>query len=85
MGAVDDVQMATAIAALTSALHARTPLVQEEPDTVFTVEEAAERLGVSRSLIYTLMRRGELHTIKIGRHRFIPVDEVERIVRGEAT
>jgi excisionase family DNA binding protein len=36
------------------------------------VSEAAEFLGVSRSLLYALMDRGELPFVKIGRCRRIP-------------
>jgi excisionase family DNA binding protein len=42
-------------------------------DLVLTVDEAAERLRVSRWTLYNLIRSKQLRTIKIGRRRLIPV------------
>jgi excisionase family DNA binding protein len=42
-------------------------------DLLLTVDEAAERLRVSRWTIYTLIRSSQLHTVKIGRRRLVPV------------
>jgi excisionase family DNA binding protein len=36
------------------------------------VEEAAEVLGVSRAFVFSLIRRGELDSRKVGRLRRIP-------------
>ena len=41
---------------------------------VLTVEEAAERLGVGRTLMYALVRSGDIESIAIGRLRRIPLD-----------
>jgi len=38
-----------------------------------TVDEAAERLRVSRWTLYNLIRSNQLRTVKIGRRRLIPV------------
>jgi excisionase family DNA binding protein len=40
--------------------------------SLFTVDEAAARLRVSRWTVYNLIRSGQLHTIKIGRRRLVP-------------
>ena len=45
-----------------------------------TVRQAAEVLGVSRSLTYELGRRGELRFIKIGRATRVPLSELEAFV-----
>jgi excisionase family DNA binding protein len=46
-----------------------------QPDRiVLTVEEAAERLGVGRTLVYALVRSGDIESIAIGRLRRIPCD-----------
>jgi len=37
-----------------------------------TIEEACEFLSVGRSVVYELMRSGELPWTKVGRHRKIP-------------
>ncbi|MFG2249022.1 helix-turn-helix domain-containing protein [Spirillospora sp. NPDC048823] len=43
-------------------------------DLVLTVDEAAERLRVSRWTLYNLIRSNQLRTVKIGRRRLVPVD-----------
>lgn len=46
----------------------------------FTVEEAAERLRIGRTLMYDLIRRNEIHTIQLGRRRVIPASELDRLL-----
>ncbi|MFF5265428.1 helix-turn-helix domain-containing protein [Actinomadura viridis] len=43
-------------------------------ELVLTVDEAAERLRVSRWTLYNLIRSNQLRTIKIGRRRLVPVN-----------
>lgn len=38
------------------------------------IEEAAERLGIGRSLMYRLVLSGEVQSIPVGRLRRIPCD-----------
>jgi excisionase family DNA binding protein len=54
--------------------------------TLLTVDEAAERLRVSRWTVYNLIRSNQLRTIKIGRRRLVsPAALVECVeVLGEA-
>lgn len=73
-------RLTTASAALASALEVQVSSAPQEPDTVLTVDEAAAQLSVSRSLIYTMVRTGAIGSMRVGRYRFIPVTEVERIV-----
>ncbi|MQA87720.1 MAG: helix-turn-helix domain-containing protein [Streptosporangiales bacterium] len=40
--------------------------------TLLTVDEAAERLRVSRWTLYNLIRSNQLRTVKIGRRRLVP-------------
>jgi excisionase family DNA binding protein len=47
---------------------------------VLTVEEAAERLGVGRTLMYALVRSGDIESIAIGRLRRIPLDALDEFV-----
>ena len=39
---------------------------------LLTVDEAAERLRVSRWTLYNLIRSNQLRTVKIGRRRLVP-------------
>jgi excisionase family DNA binding protein len=45
---------------------------------LLTVEEAAKRLGVGRTLMYTLVKDGEVESVQIGRLRRIPADALPR-------
>lgn len=47
---------------------------------LYTVDEAAEALRLSRSVIYELIRSGRLHTVKQGRRRLVPVHALEEYV-----
>ena len=54
---------------------------------LFTIDEAAARLRVSRWTLYNLIRSGPLHTIKIGRRRLVPpaaLDECVELFRKDA-
>jgi excisionase family DNA binding protein len=41
---------------------------------VLTVEQAAKRLGIGRTLMYALVGSGEVESVEIGRLRRIPVE-----------
>jgi len=47
------------------------------------INEAAELLSVSRTVLYTLVQHREIASIKIGRARRIPVRELQRFVDDE--
>jgi excisionase family DNA binding protein len=57
-------------------------------ELLVTPQEAAERLGLSRSTIYELIGEGRIHAVRIGRARRIPVgalaDYVDRLVAEAA-
>jgi excisionase family DNA binding protein len=48
-----------------------------------TVNEACERLQVSRDTLYTLMRQGRLRYLQLGGMRRIPVTELEAFIASE--
>lgn len=48
--------------------------------TVFTVNEAAEKLRVSRSTVYQLIADGELVPSRVSRKVLIPASEVARLL-----
>ena len=47
---------------------------------VLTVEAAADRLGVGRTLMYALVKSGAVESVTIGRLRRIPADALETFV-----
>ena len=44
---------------------------------VLTIEEAAERLGIGRTLMYSLVASGEVESVQIGRLRRVPTDALD--------
>jgi excisionase family DNA binding protein len=42
------------------------------PESLLTIEEAADWLRVSRWSVYNLIRAKQLRTVKIGRRRLVP-------------
>ncbi|GIE96679.1 helix-turn-helix domain-containing protein [Paractinoplanes rishiriensis] len=47
---------------------------------VLTVEQAANRLGIGRTLMYALVTSGEIESVTIGRLRRIPAECVTEYV-----
>lgn len=50
--------------------------MRDKPEVVavvYRVEEAAQALRLSRSIIYELIRSGRLRTVKQGSRRLVPV------------
>jgi excisionase family DNA binding protein len=47
---------------------------------LITMEDAARRLSVGRTLIYEQVRRGKLPSIRVGRCRRIALIDLERFV-----
>lgn len=47
----------------------------------FSLAETASALGVCRGLIYAMIERGELKTIRLGRRRLVPLVELERLTQ----
>ena len=50
----------------------------------YSVSEAAEAIGISRSKLYTLLGRGELQSVRVGRRTLIPVQAVLEFLGVEA-
>jgi excisionase family DNA binding protein len=48
----------------------------------YAVKEAAELIGVSRSMLYLLMKNGALRTVKLGGRRLVPRDAIEALLAG---
>lgn len=47
-------------------------VAQDEQRLLLTVEEAAERLGIGRTLAWQLVRQGELPVVRLGRCVRVP-------------
>ena len=47
---------------------------------LLSVEEAARRLGIGRSLLYELIAHGRIETVRVGRLRRIPPDALDAYV-----
>jgi excisionase family DNA binding protein len=52
-------------------------------EILLTCEEAGRRLHMSRTVIYDLLRRGELESLTIGRSRRIPAAALEDFVERQ--
>jgi excisionase family DNA binding protein len=50
------------------------------PKLLLTPEEAAEALGISRSLLYQLLRSQQLKSVRIGHCRRIPAVALDEFV-----
>jgi excisionase family DNA binding protein len=50
------------------------------PRLLLTVEEAADLLGIGRTMAFGLIRDGDLETVQIGRLRRVPADAVAEYV-----
>jgi excisionase family DNA binding protein len=49
---------------------------------VLTIEEAARRLGIGRTLMYSLVMSGAVRSVSIGRLRRVPVQCLEEYVNA---
>ena len=49
------------------------------------MDEAANAIAVSRSHLGRLVARGEIPTVRVGRSRRVPADELQRWVRERVT
>jgi excisionase family DNA binding protein len=51
------------------------------PRLLLTVEQAAERIGICRSNMFKLIRRGEVQSVRVGRLRRLTPEALEEFVR----
>lgn len=47
-----------------------------------TVPIACQRLGIGRTMLYSLIDRGELRVIKIGARTLVPESELQELIAG---
>ena len=50
---------------------------------VYSVQEAAEVLGISKSYMYELARRGEVPALKLGKRLVVPKEKFVRWINEE--
>jgi len=55
----------------------------EVPKVLLTIEQAAEAMGLGRTVMYELVMRGEVCSIKVGRKRRVPVAALQEYVARE--
>lgn len=48
---------------------------------LYSIPDAAETIGIGRSMLYEFIADGLIHPVKIGRRTLIPHEELERFVR----
>jgi len=48
-----------------------------------TVDEAADLLGISRSLAYDAVHRGEIRTVRLGRRLLVPLAELHKLLQAD--
>lgn len=52
---------------------------------ILTVEEAADRLGIGRTLMYSLIREGAVESFTIGRLRKVSTEALDAYVHAQLT
>jgi excisionase family DNA binding protein len=56
-----------------------------QPRLAFSPHEAAELLGISRDLVFDLLRTGQLKSVKAGRRRLISRANLDAFLAGDIT
>ncbi|MEV0131154.1 excisionase family DNA-binding protein [Dactylosporangium sp. NPDC050688] len=69
-------EMLDVIRALSESVREGAEIAAFEPTATLTPNEAADRLGMSRTHLYKLLDRGEIAFDRVGRDRRIPFSEV---------
>jgi len=49
---------------------------------LLSIQEACTRLSLSRSTVYTLIKKGELKTVTIGTRRMFTSTEIDRYIQN---
>jgi len=48
----------------------------------WSAEEAAEQLGIGRSIMFELIKKGEVRSVKIGKRRIVPDEALREYMSG---
>jgi excisionase family DNA binding protein len=49
-----------------------------------SVPDAGRELGIGRRAAYQAARRGDIPTLRIGRRIVVPVEQLDRLLRGDS-
>lgn len=63
--------------------HPTSPAPPTSEPLLLTVAQAAQRLGISRSLLYELLATGDIESITIGRLRRIPAEALTTYIQRQ--
>ncbi len=58
------------------------PASTPAPDRLYDLAEAGELLGVSRTVVYELIGRGDLRSTKVGRRRLVAASDIARFIES---
>ncbi len=53
--------------------------VSDEP-IVYTIAQAAARLGIHRQTLRAAIERGDLHAVRVGRRWLVPVEAIDELL-----
>lgn len=56
----------------------------DPPERLLSMAEAAHVAGLGRSALYSLISRGELRTLKVGRRRLVPASALAELAARAA-
>ena len=54
--------------------------MQEHTTLASTIPDTCRRLGIGRTLVYDLIKKGKLRSIKLGTRTLIPESELKRLI-----
>lgn len=76
----------TAVRGLVDALRAEltTTSNDPEPDRLLSIPDAADALGIGRSMLYGEISAGRIRTLKVGRRRLVPSTAVREYIETAA-
>lgn len=81
-------RLALALAELAEAIRAevRAELASTAaPERLLSVDEAADALGLGRTIVYSEIQAGRLTSVKVGRRRLVPSSAVTDYINARAT
>ena len=53
----------------------------DTPERLLSVDEAAEAVGIGRTLLYSAMASGHIRSVRVGRRRLVPSSAISEIAQ----